>query len=486
MGWFEIDKGGLKQLMDGRDKSFILRELAQNAFDEPGVTFCKLMLDAVDGRALVTVTAEDDAPEGFYDVSHAYTMFGNTRKRADASKRGRFNFGEKQVLSLAKSASIKTTTGTVLFEETGERRKTREKTERGSIFSAVIPMTRAELDECHKTVRMFLPPKEVKLFVNTIEVLYREPLRTVEATLVTEFENGEGQWRRTRRKTAIEIHLPKQGERPMIYEMGLPVVELDGGDKYHYNIMQRVPLNADRDNVSPAFLRDVRAEVMNAVADLLTKDEAAEAWTRDATESDRLSEEAFNEVIKKRHGDKVVAFSPADPEANAAAMANGYTVLSGGSMSKKEWSRAKSFGSVPSSASTFPTRTPEFSADGEDSTVPMDKWTPGMHAVTEFIEDLGRELLGGIVVRIVRDRYNRFSGWYGSRTLTINLQVVGNRFFDEFPDNMERVIDFAIHEMGHEGAPNHLSEDYYRSLTSLGARCTLLALSSPKLFKRRK
>lgn len=486
MGWFEIDKGGLKQLMDGRDRSFIFRELAQNAFDEPGVTFCKLGMEAVEGRALVAITAEDDAPEGFYDITHAYTMFGNTRKRQDPSKRGRFNFGEKQVLSLAKSACIKTTTGTVVFEEDGTRRTTREKTSRGSIFMAVIPMTRADLDECHSTIRKFLPPKGTKLFVNTIEVLYRDPLRTVESTLVTEFENGEGQWRRTRRKTVIEIHLPKPGEKPMIYEMGLPVVELDGGDKYHYNIMQRVPLNADRDNVSPAFLRDVRAEVMNAVSDLLSKEEAAEAWTRDATESDRLSAEAFNEVIKKRHGDKVVAFSPSDPEANAAAVANGYVVLSGGSMSQKEWSRAKSFGSVPSSASTFPTRKPEFSADGEDSTVPTDEWTAGMRSVVEFIEDLGRELLGGIVVRIVRDRYNRFGGWYGSRTLTINLQVVGHRFFDEFPDNMERVVDFAIHEMGHEGAPNHLSEDYYRSLTSLGARCTLLALNNPKLFKRRR
>lgn len=35
MSWFEVDKGGLRQLMDGKDKSFILRELIQNSFDEP-------------------------------------------------------------------------------------------------------------------------------------------------------------------------------------------------------------------------------------------------------------------------------------------------------------------------------------------------------------------------------------------------------------------------------------------------------------------
>jgi hypothetical protein len=350
---------------------------------------------------------------------------------------------------------------------------------------ATIPMTRAELDECHRAVQMFLPPSGIKLFVNTIEVRYREPLRTVEATLQTEFENAEGQWRKTRRKTTIEIHHPKAGEKPMIYEMGLPVVELDGGDKYHYNVLQRVPLNADRDNVSPAFLRDVRAEVMNVVANLLTKEEAAESWTRDATESDRIDESAFNEVIKKRFGDKVVSYSPGDPEANANAAARGYTVLAGGSMSKKEWDRARSFQSVPSSASQFPTRRPEFSADGEDATVSMEDWTPGMHAVVEFAEDLGRELVGGIVVRIVRDRHNQFTGWYGSKTLTMNLQRLGHRFFDSFPDNMENVVDFIIHELGHEYAPNHLSEEYFRALTDLGARCTMLALRSPRLFKRK-
>lgn len=482
MGWFEVDKGGLRQLMEGRDKSFILRELVQNAFDEPGVTFCKIDLQAVPGKSTVELTVEDDAPAGFYNLSHAFTLFGHTRKRSDAGKRGRFNFAEKQILSLCKSAAIKTTTGTVYFDEDGERRETDAHTEAGSVFSAVIPMTRVELSECLKAVRMFLTPENITLSINGEKVESREPLRSVEATLTTEFENLEGQWRRTRRKTVIEIIEPTDNENPMIYEMGLPVVELEGGDKYHYNVMQRIPLDTNRDSVSQAFLRDVRAEVMNTVADILTAEEAAEAWTRDATESDRIEEDAFKQVIEKRHGKKIVAFSPTDLEANASAVANGYVVLGGGSLSKKEWAKAKQFGNVPSSASTFPTRKPEFSADGEDSTVT--DLTPAMEKVVAFVESLGRELIGGCVVKIVRDRHNRFSAWYGGKTMTINLQVVGHRFFDSFPDNMEKVLDLAIHEFGHEHAPNHLSEDYYKAISNLGARIVMLALKSPKLFKR--
>ena len=150
MGWFEIDKGGLRQLMEGRDKAFILRELVQNAWDEPGVTRCDVRLSPVDGRALVEMDVEDDAPEGFYDIRHAFTLFGHTRKRADTGKRGRFNLGEKQVLALCESASIQTTKGTVFFAAGGERTRGRKRREAGSVFHGVMRMTRAELADCER------------------------------------------------------------------------------------------------------------------------------------------------------------------------------------------------------------------------------------------------------------------------------------------------------------------------------------------------
>ena len=113
MGWFEVSKSGLKQLMEGKDKSYILRELIQNAWDEPGVTTVNVDIAPIMDKRAAMVTVSDDAPEGFYDLAHAYTMFGATRKRKDPSMRGRFNLGEKQVLALARAATIHTTTGTI-------------------------------------------------------------------------------------------------------------------------------------------------------------------------------------------------------------------------------------------------------------------------------------------------------------------------------------------------------------------------------------
>ena len=483
MGWFEIDKGGLRQLMEGRDKAFILRELVQNAWDEPGVTRCDVRLSPVDGRALVEMDVEDDAPEGFYDIRHAFTLFGHTRKRADTGKRGRFNLGEKQVLALCESASIQTTKGTVFFAAGGERTRGRKRREAGSVFHGVMRMTRAELADCERAARMFIPPDGIETTVNGSTVGHRVAMISVEATITTEHEDAEGQWRKTRRRTIIEVHEPREGERPMLYEMGLPVVELDAGDRYHYNVMQRVPLNSDRDNVSPAFLRDVRAEVMNVVAEDLTPEDAAEVWAREATESARIDEGAFKAVVEKRHGKKVVSFSPGDPEANAQASSRGYVVLSGGSMSGKEWENAKRFEAVESSASRFPTPRPGFSEGGVDTTVPEEEWTDGMHTVTEFLEDLGRELVGGCVVRIVRDKWNRFRGWYGGKTLTVNLNIAGRRFFSEFPRNREEVVAFALHEFAHEREANHLSSGYHEALCEMGARIMTLALERPEVLR---
>ena len=50
MSWFEVDRDGLRQLLEGRDKSFVVRELVQNAWDEPGVTRCDVTLTPIAGR----------------------------------------------------------------------------------------------------------------------------------------------------------------------------------------------------------------------------------------------------------------------------------------------------------------------------------------------------------------------------------------------------------------------------------------------------
>jgi len=56
--------------------------------------------------------------------------------------------------------------------------------------------------------------------------------------------------------------------------MGIPVVET--GDRWHYDIGQKVPLTLDRENVPPGFLRQVRVAVFNRMHAQLER--TADGW----------------------------------------------------------------------------------------------------------------------------------------------------------------------------------------------------------------
>jgi len=470
MGWFEVDKGGLRQLLEGKDKSFILRELAQNCWDEPGVTTVGIFIDRIPSSPFVFVQVKDDAPEGFYDIRHAFTLFANTRKRKNAEARGRFNLGEKQVLALCREAVITTTTGQIRFEKNGIRKRGRIKTDAGSVFEASIRMTEEEMAEAVRTVMSFLPPKGIKTTINDTEIPYRKPKIKIKATLATEIEDDEGAFRPTKRKAVIEVHEPFLGEKAMLYEMGLPVIET--GDKYHYNVLQRVPLTTDRDNVKPAFLQDVRAEVLNATVKELDVADASEQWVREAGEDDRTTKKAFTQVMEKRFGQKRVVADPGDPESKERAIAAGYTIVPPATLSKGEWAKARGAGAIPSSSQIFST------SYVEAETVSESDLTDDMRRVADLTRRVSEIGLGfRVEVEFVKSKAST-AAQYGSRQVSYNLTRLGKGAWWR-PKNREAQIELIVHEIGHEFG-RHLSEKYYNGLSRIAAR---LALASPREFE---
>jgi len=122
---FEVDKKGLAQLVRRRGGIHrAVEELISNAQDED-VTHIDVRFEHVRGRTY-RIAVEDDSPEGFKDITHAYTLFAPSYKKSDPAKRGRFNFGEKWVIAICESARISTTSGTVIFKG-NKRRRSREK-----------------------------------------------------------------------------------------------------------------------------------------------------------------------------------------------------------------------------------------------------------------------------------------------------------------------------------------------------------------------
>ena len=205
--WFDVDKAGLGKQAEQHGKGRLIGELVQNALDEAGVTQIAVTLALVPGRPLADLTVEDDSPEGFRDLTHAYTLFAESYKRGNPEQRGQYNFGEKLVLAVCESASISTTKGTVVFDpDEGRIEKPRQKRERGSVFQGRIKLTREEYPQVCDYLRSLLLPDDVVVTFNGDRLLPRKPLRTFEASLETLVADDQGVMRPRVRKTQVSIY----------------------------------------------------------------------------------------------------------------------------------------------------------------------------------------------------------------------------------------------------------------------------------------
>ena len=473
---FEVDKQGLRKQLARKGLGFVLLELAQNAFDEEGVTRCEMTLEPIPGTRRYRVAVEDDAPEGFHDLSHAYTLFAESRKKDNPEQRGRFNIGEKLVIAVCDEAKITTTKGTITFDDNGRTHR-RESRKTGSIFEGTIPMKKAEYEEACELVMALIPPQHVETTFNGRPIPARAPLRSTEVVLPTQIADEEGYLRKAKRKTTLAVYEPLPGETPTLYEMGIPVVET--GDAWHIDIGQKVPLNSDRDNVRPAFLRAVRAEAANLMADSLTPEVAADNWVSEALEDKRIEDKTVETVVTKRFGENRVIFDPSDPEANKIAASKGFTVIPPRAMSKDAWSRVKGLGTTLPAGQVTPSPKVVVAADGVPP-IPADKWTDGMKNIAAYVVALGEVLFDKRVsVKFTNDATGNYSAAYGQREMTFNVGRLGYRWFDQIGEAQDRLI---VHEFGHELCDDHFSHRYLDALCKIGVKMMRLALEQPGFY----
>jgi len=469
-GWFKVDRDGLRKIIERRGKSIILSELLQNAWDEDS-SKVTVTLDKISGRPLGHLVVEDDNPDGFHDLSHAYTMFAESKKKGDPSKRGFMDLGEKLVLSLCKSAEIRSTKGSVHFLEDDTMKRGRQKTERGSVFTADVRLNQQEFDEVLESFWRLIPPGDCVTMLNGEELPAREPIATFETKLQTTKADEEGVMRKTVRKTKVEIYEPLDGEEAHIYEMGIPVVST--GDRYHVNVLQRVPVNMERDNVPPSYLKKLRAEVLNKTVRLLTKDEAAESWVTNALESEDVEDEAVTETLDKRFGKKRASFDPTDQEANMNLTAQGYTVVSGRSLPKAAWENIRRAKAIKSSGKIAPTPKP-YSDDPDAPPVDViqrEDWNQGMKDVEKIVREMAAALLDkpDILVRYVRPGRRHWAAcWHGG--IDWNISCLGYKCFENWREHPLSIVDTVIHEFAHSFASNHLDEGFHKGCTKLGAK----------------
>lgn len=470
---FEVDKKGLAKLLTRHGMEFVVLELVQNALDEKS-TKIDVQLTSL-GYGDYSLSVIDDNPEGFKNLSHAYTLFAESDKAKNPKQRGRFNLGEKLIIAACKEATIITTTGTILFTEKG-RTHFKKSTEVGSIFTGVLKLSRLDLLNIEQAVRTVLVPEGIEFNYNGESIASRKPCKVFQVTLPTEQSDQEGYLRRTKRNTTVEVY-QRIGEETVsyLYEMGIPVVEI--GCPWHINICQKVPLNTERDNVTPAYLREVLVYALNNMKDELSKEDARASWVDNVLGTDIVTSDAINTILTARYGEKRVIADPSDPEGTKLAVSKGYQVIQAGSFSKAQWGNIKRFGAALPAGQVTPSPKPWSDDPNADSAefIPRSEWTPAMCRVADYAEHLAIQLLGVTSLRVRMTRDGAFSACYGPASgLIFNIKRAGKAWFDRVE---EAELDaLLIHEFGHHFSLDHLSEAYHKALCKLGADLKQLSL----------
>ena len=487
--WFAAHKEGLRQiaerLVERRGFGIIGGELYQNVMDTPA-TECRIVIEMIPGRPAASISVTDNGP-GYSDLTHAWTVYAPSVKKDDPTKAGRFNVGCKMALAFCKSAYIHTTSGSVQFNQDGREEFPRRKRVQGTEFTAHIDCTRERYEQFLDYMDQLIVRPGLTLIVNGRQIPNRDPIHKFEVALPTEV--GE-ELRKSIRKTTVEVYEASGAAPAMLYELGIPIVET--GDKWSYNVLQKVPLNVDRDNVTPAYLRTLRTAVFNEMHHQIEKEDTTQGWVQEASSDDSCKPEAVRTFLDQRYGKSRVSFDPSNPDANAAALVSGFTIIPSLGLTTGQRSNAKQYGLLQSSSAAFPKAgKPAYSDDPNAKPVEVvqpDRYTEGMQRALNYTQALGRKLLDDNVhVRFVNCRSfvgkswsACFGGEAGQYHLDYNIWVLGKKFFDKIDVELNALI---IHEFAHKYVQNHASDGFHDACCRLGARLTKLALEEPEFFK---
>jgi hypothetical protein len=477
-----VDMDGLRSIAEGavhkRGFGIIGGEIWQNCMDERP-TRVNITIEPVEGQPLIHFKAEDDGP-GYRDLSHAWTMYAPSYKKSDPEKAGRFNVGCKFVLCFCKTAKIHTTSGLVTFDrEEGREVFPRRKRESGTLFEATMYCTRERHDQLIQYMHQVLPPLAVRLYLNGKKIVSRAPVGQFEETLSTVIGDD---LRPSRRKTVVQVHSVKEGEQAHLYELGVPVVPIEC--KWHLNVMQKVPLNTDRDNVSPKYVSDLLAFTLNEMHQHLTEEDVRQPWATEATDNPNCKDAAMKTYLDKKFTEKRFVPDPTDPESSKRLVANGYTPITSNALTDGQREKVRNNRELaPLSSFLMPTPSPY--SDNPNAppvkVISEDKWSDGMRNIHNYTVALSRKLLGReIEVRFVHTT-NKFSACYGRGcSFDFNVLRLSKKWFDgRVQQKHDRLI---LHEFGHHYSDDHLSNDYYDALCELGAKLKELALRDPAFF----
>jgi hypothetical protein len=462
--WFEVDRDGLAEIAKRRGMSFIITEPIQNAWDEK-VTRVDVQLHPVGGSPRVRIEVKDDNPDGFRDLADSYMIFRSSYKLDNPEQRGRFNVGEKLLLSVADEARVTSTKGTVIFSAKG-RTRSGKRTEAGSILSARLRMTREQLREAIAFTSLLIPPPGIQTTINGRVLPSREPIAEDERSLETEVRGEEGGFRYVKRSTVLRLYETLDGERAQLYEMGIPIDKLNC--PWHVEVGQKVPLSLDRASVRYGYRQAIESAAAEIMAARMDENTSREGWVTEALPSIE-DDDAVRAIVTRRFGEKAVVFDPSAPESNKLALDAGYRVIHGAELPKAAWASVRRAEAIPAAGKVFSDGRVTLSRDGVPP-VDRSKWTDAMVQTARYAEAFADHVLGhAMAVTFYDDAGLPFEAFCAKGQLAFNIAA---------PEAQRAILDgddealdaLLIHECAHDSVEDHLTHAFHRECCRIGAR----------------
>ncbi len=268
--WFEISDEGLVRRARERPLGRLLLEAVQNAFDA-GASNVSLELGVDE------IVVLDDAPVGISDERLVYTVFLSD-KTDDPTRRGRMGRGLKELLATCDHARVETTGATITFDVEGRRRAPSVRTE-GTRLVLGRRTSEDDRGRALELLRLTIPPRGVTLRLDGRVVRRPRPLLGLPSCELETVAVDAGIERAVMRPTSLVVYVPRKGEEPRLFEMGVPVQRWNV--PWHVDVGQRIPLGDGRDQVPERFALAVKATLLEALLHRLDRRDLRADWVND-------------------------------------------------------------------------------------------------------------------------------------------------------------------------------------------------------------
>ena len=272
LDWFTVDVAKQASRVRGFPLGHVLKELLANSLDAEATTIelsCKpadgTRMDRARNRAF-SVECNDNGA-GCSDPE-VLRRVGSTTSDESASKRGRFGRGLIDVISVCDQAEIRTRKHRLVFEPGKCVVSVTRNAVDGLAFTGLLrhPDGDAELKRFFESIIL---PSGVEFTFNGTPVRHRETFRTVpNVQLPTPLFDSSTEMVTIRRRPTEVSLVAKFGENPMIYELGIPVDEAPWTLPYDINVMQKTPLDVERNMLPDKYKAQVVAELVGPLSDL--------------------------------------------------------------------------------------------------------------------------------------------------------------------------------------------------------------------------